>query len=106
MDTKTLATAAIAAALGLTTGLTVDEPTISNMIERQEAYFQEHGEYEQIPCRNNALCVHVYDGPQGKGYQIIQDDATARIEMGFGPEAESRTGTWVKPKHTASSTPL
>lgn len=48
--------------------------------------------------------IHVYDGPQGKGYQTITKIATATISIGFGPEGADRTYTITFPEPVASNT--
>lgn len=47
-----------------------------------------------------SLAIHVYDGPQGKGYTAILEVLVAgkrwrRVES-FGPEAAHRTRSWIE----------
>ena len=52
--------------------------------------------------KNKDIEIHIYDGPTGKGYQIIQHGEYGSIKaIGYGSEATHRTFEIIK---TASST--
>lgn len=48
--------------------------------------------------------IHVYDGPKGKGYEIIIYNSTSTEHIGFGPEAASRTYIIEKTISTSTAT--
>jgi len=48
--------------------------------------------------------VNVYDGPKGKGYQVVTEYEDRTEYVGYGPYAAEYTRTEVKPVKTASST--
>lgn len=74
----------------------------------QDAYFAQHGKYVQVQKDSKLpeyekegtvkdklgkdlpkdLVIHVYESPEGKGYQIIYPDGSSH---GYGPEARNRT---------------
>jgi hypothetical protein len=102
MDRKTIITGALAAAIGATgVSLVPDEPTFVEIAAQQEAYYKEHGRYEQVPCDGRKYCVHVYESVDGHGYQIVQEEPNARIELGYGPQADRYTDAALK---TATTT--
>jgi hypothetical protein len=70
----------------------------------QDTYFAERGKYEQ-KLKQNGKEVHVYEGPKGWGYVIIEETDTEIIHTGYGPEAAERTYRRQKPPYVASTTP-
>ena len=100
------------------------KPTAPTLEDTITTLYTKYGEYVQVTEDGRILVkdaevaettltsklpagtkIDVYAGPQGNGYQIIQETATATISTGYGGEAESRTFIIVKPVVTASTTP-
>lgn len=99
----------IAGVFGATTLIPIEGElnTEAEIEAAQDAYFEQHGKYLQIQKDskvpeyesgtveekvgkklNKDIVVHVYESPEGKGYQIIYPDGSSK---GFGPEEKSRT---------------
>ena len=97
------------------------EPTLDETIA---TLYAKYGEYIQVTSDGRLLVkgtevteatlssklpagvkIDVYNGPQGNGYQIVRETATATISTGYGGEALSRTYTIPKQIVTASTTP-
>ena len=92
--------------------------------ELEQDYFVTNGKYLQVQ-KNNQLpeyetgtvrgklgrnidpdCrVDVYEGPKGKGFQVVCDKTDGKHSVGYGPEASGRT--WFSPAAPiiASTTP-
>lgn len=91
--------------------------------ELQALHFERTGRYLQV-MKGNALPhyehgnvatklgrnlptntqVTTYETPTGeRGYQVLNEDADNWYSVGYGPEAQSRTYTWPKPKTTGAS---
>lgn len=100
------------------------KPTAPTLEETVATLYTKYGEYVQVTEDGRILVkdaevaettltsklpagtkIDVYAGPQGNGYQIIRETATATISIGYGGEAESRTYTILKSVVTASTTP-
>lgn len=128
-STRTSLIASLTATAGIISGVQFAELTdesllrTTEIIEKQNQAALEIGEYEQIlpsgekpqDAKRTELVkdfpqnvrVDVYDGPEGKGYTIIENlpDGT-EVAISFGPEAAQRS--YVKSPNTdiASSTKL
>lgn len=113
MNRRTIAAALTGLVLGAggTAALPQDTRTpIEATQQLEEAYFAKTGKYLQVLPNNklphyesgktkdklgkdlpaNAI-VNVYDGPGGKGYQVVYEDADAIYRVGYGPQAEEMT---------------
>lgn len=73
---KEIASAIAGLALGAG-GAALAPATIDDVKKAQDTYFAKHGEY--FEC-------HVYDGPQGKGYQVFYKEGDEVRSEGKGPE--------------------
>jgi hypothetical protein len=117
---STLALGILAAGYALWPQPQFGGPTRFNTVEEIQAalqlYYQKNGDYIQILASSTLpedgggltvrqkfgkdipdnVIVHVYEHPQGKGYQVVWDDALNIYSVGVGPEADIRTYTWSK----------
>lgn len=90
---------------------------IQSVIDKQIQYFEKNSRYLQIlgggrlpeyesgsvveklgAALNSRIVVNVYEGPKGKGFQVIYKDENITKAVGYGPGSESLTYTWETPK--------
>lgn len=68
---------------------------VAGLMAAEEAYFAQYGNYVFIDDSepqgfdpNVYVRIDTYDGPKGKGYQIIVQSLTDIKVLNFGPETE------------------
>lgn len=103
----------------------IDVPLEKFSIENEQALMKEkYGDYVQVTKEGKVFNkdtlvvedslksklpidteINVYDGPRGKGYQIINKTDTQIIATGYGPDAADFTYTVDLPVPIASTTP-
>lgn len=81
--------------------------TLEDVVARENAYYAEKGKYLQIPKEElpPKFKTIEYKTPKGEyGYQVLWEDSSFYHSKGYGPEADSRTYKYPKPKPFVSST--
>jgi hypothetical protein len=102
--------------------LAIPQATVQDIALKQEEYFQKYGTYLQVledgslPVGMNGTVknklgiavpfrVDTYGDKRGQGFQLILEDASGTVSIGFGPEATERSYIQLKEIYAASTTP-
>lgn len=95
-------------------GALTKQEIMADLAAAAELYYQQNGEYPQVPKNMNLLnkrlpegwAVNNYSGPYGKGFTLIYEDDTQYEEWLYGPEQGLRpTIVRIKEPVVASTTP-
>lgn len=83
---------------------TKEQSDINSVISEQDSYFQAHGKYSSKLVTPAGMQVIDYDGPRGKGYQVIVRSIEGNVQVektiGYGPDAADYTHEYRTPINT------